>query len=43
MRAMDVSDRWVAAGCAVDNPLLVEERDLLVDSYTVLRDADDRH
>jgi hypothetical protein len=42
MRAMDVSDRWVAAGCDVADPLLAQERRLLVDSYTVLRDAVDR-
>lgn len=34
--AMDVSDRWVAAGCDVDDPLLAEERALLVRSYASL-------
>jgi len=41
--AMDASDRWVAAGCAVDDPLLASERRLLVASYTALRDAVDRN
>jgi len=35
-RAMDVSDRWVAEGCRLDDPLLVEERALLVRSYAAL-------
>jgi hypothetical protein len=34
--AMDVSDRWVAAGCDADDPLLAEERRLLVRSYAAL-------
>ena len=34
--AMDVSDRWVAAGCDVDDPLLAQERGLLVRSYASL-------
>ena len=34
--AMDVSDRWVAAGCDVDDPLLAQERALLVRSYASL-------
>jgi hypothetical protein len=34
--AMDVSDRWVAAGCDVADPLLAEERALLVRSYASL-------
>ena len=42
MQAMDCSDRWVGAGCSLDDPLLAEERRLLVASYTALRDAIDR-
>jgi hypothetical protein len=34
--ALDVSDRWVAAGCDPEDPLLVEERSLLVRSYAAL-------
>jgi hypothetical protein len=34
--AMDVSDRWVAAGCDPGDPLLTEERALLVRSYAAL-------
>jgi hypothetical protein len=34
--AMDVSDRWVDAGCDPDDPLLAEERALLVRSYASL-------
>jgi hypothetical protein len=34
--AMDVSDRWVAAGCDPEHPLLAEERALLVRSYASL-------
>ena len=40
--AMDASDRWVAAGCAPDDPLLARERRLLVASFSALRDAVDR-
>ncbi len=40
--AMDASDRWVAAGCSLDDPLLARERRLLVASFTALRDAVDR-
>lgn len=40
--AMDASDRWVAAGCATDDPLLARERRLLVASFSALRDAVDR-
>jgi len=40
--AMDASDRWVAAGCALDDPLLAQERRLLVASFSALRDAVDR-
>src|SRR6476469_8034980 len=39
MLAMDASDRWVSAGCDRADPLLAEERRLLVASYTALRDA----
>ena len=35
-RAMDVSDRWVEAGREPHNPLLREERTLLVRSYAAL-------
>jgi hypothetical protein len=35
-RAMDVSDRWVEAGCEPESPLLGEERALLVRSYAAL-------
>src|SRR3954453_6389501 len=31
--AMDVSDRWVEAGCDPADPMLAEERALLVRSY----------
>ena len=34
--AMDVSDRWVAAGCDPADPLLAEERALLVRSFAAL-------
>jgi len=34
--AMDISDRWVAAGSDPENPLLAEERALLVRSYAAL-------
>ncbi len=37
--AMDVSDAWVAAGCHLDDPLLAQERQALVASYTALRAA----
>jgi len=40
--AMDASDRWVAAGCSLDDPLLARERRLLVASFSALRDAVDR-
>jgi hypothetical protein len=39
VEAMDLSDRWVAAGCAADDPLLAAERQALVASYTALRQA----
>jgi hypothetical protein len=35
-KAMDVSDRWVSAGCDPADPLLAEERALLVRSYASL-------
>jgi hypothetical protein len=35
-RAMDLSDRWVAAGSDPHDPLLAEERALLVRSYAAL-------
>jgi hypothetical protein len=34
--AMDVSDRWVNAGCDPQDPMLAEERALLVRSYAAL-------
>jgi hypothetical protein len=34
--AMDVSDRWVEAGSDPDDPMLAEERALLVRSYASL-------
>ncbi len=37
--AMEVSDRWVAAGCLLASPLLVDELHLLVRSYDSLRQA----
>jgi hypothetical protein len=33
---MDVSDRWVAAGCDPQDPTLAEERTLLIRSYASL-------
>jgi hypothetical protein len=39
VRAMDISDQWVAAGRDPDHPLLMEERRSLVASYGALRDA----
>jgi hypothetical protein len=40
--AMDVSDRWVAAGCDPQDPLLAEERALLVRSFPALLAGVDR-
>ncbi|MEU4197798.1 hypothetical protein AB0E69_38290 [Kribbella sp. NPDC026611] len=40
--AMDLSDRWVAAGCDLADPLLAEERRALVASYAALRVAVER-
>ena len=37
--AMDVSDQWVAEGCDLDSPLVVQERELLVRSYAALLSA----
>ena len=37
--AMDLSDRWVEAGCPIDDPLLAAERRALVASYAALRHA----
>jgi hypothetical protein len=37
--AMDLSDTWVEAGCDLDDPLLAQEREKLVASYTALRNA----
>ncbi|MFF0345302.1 hypothetical protein [Kribbella sp. NPDC004875] len=37
--AMNLSDRWVEAGCHRDDPLLAAERRALVASYTALRAA----
>ena len=34
--AMDISDRWVAAGSDPESPMLAEERALLVRSYAAL-------
>jgi len=36
---MELSDRWVAAGCRPDDPLLAAERLALVASYSALRDV----
>jgi hypothetical protein len=40
--AMDLSDRWVRAGCDRDDPLLAAERRMLVASYAALRVAVER-
>jgi hypothetical protein len=37
--AMDLSDAWVRNGCALDDPLLAQERRELVASHTALRIA----
>ena len=39
VEAMDLSDTWVRAGCAKDDPLLAAERRALVASYTALHAA----
>jgi hypothetical protein len=38
-QAMDISDQWVAGGCAMDSPLLDAERAALVRCYAELRTA----
>ncbi len=38
-RAMDISDRWVAAGCEPGSPLIAEERAELVRCYSALLTA----
>jgi hypothetical protein len=42
VEAMGLSDRWVRAGCSLDDPLLTEERRALVASYAALRVAVER-
>jgi hypothetical protein len=42
VRAMALSDAWVAAGCDLDDPTLAKERLALVASYAALREASDR-
>jgi hypothetical protein len=39
---MDVSDRWIAGGCDPQDPLLAEERALLVRSFPALLAGVDR-
>jgi hypothetical protein len=39
VNAMDLSDRWVEAGCDPDDVLLAAEREQLIASYTALRAA----
>lgn len=39
VEAMDLSDRWVDAGCRADDPLLAAERRALVASHSALRSA----
>jgi hypothetical protein len=39
VEAMDLSDRWVAAGCDLTDPVLAAERRALVASYSSLLDA----
>jgi hypothetical protein len=41
VRAMNLSDLWVAAGCDLNDPTLSQERLALVASYTALREAID--
>ena len=43
VRAMDLSDRWVAAGRCRDDPLLEREYCALVRSHTALLEAVERH
>jgi hypothetical protein len=40
--AMAISDEWVGAGCALDDPRLARERRTLIASYTALRDSVER-
>jgi hypothetical protein len=42
VRAMALSDAWVAAGCLMDDPTLAQERLALVASFTALAEAADR-
>jgi hypothetical protein len=42
VEAMDLSDRWVQAGCRRGDPLLAAERRALVASYAALRAAVER-
>jgi hypothetical protein len=42
VRAMVLSDAWVAAGCQLDDSTLAKERLALVASYAALREASDR-
>lgn len=42
VKAMDLSDSWVANGCALDDPLLAAERLKLVASHAALLDAAQR-
>jgi hypothetical protein len=39
VQAMDLSDRWVVAGCSLNDTTLADERRVLVASYSALRDA----
>ena len=39
VEAMDLSDRWVRAGCRTEDPLLAAERRALVASHSALLDA----
>ncbi len=39
VEAMDLSDRWVAAGCAAPSPVLAAERRALVGSHAALLEA----
>jgi hypothetical protein len=41
--AMDLSDKWVNAGCNLEDPLLAQERRTLVASFSALRDCVERH
>jgi hypothetical protein len=40
--AMDISDEWVRAGCALADPRLAAERRALIASYTALREGVER-